>query len=141
MTLREKFQTDTAKTANGVWFDYNDAPNADGSVPGFRLARLSVSNPRYAKLLQDIALKNEARTPSQIEDEREGLELFVDSVLLEWRNFEPTDGGIEPLTYTRENALEIFGNPEWRDLYIDLRVKAMKQANYAKARLDATVKN
>lgn len=140
MTLREKFQTDADKTANGVWFDYNDAPNGDGSIPGFRLARLSVSNPHYAKLLQDIALKNEARAPSQIEDERQGLELFVDSVLLEWRNFEPV-AGASAWVFNRENALEIFGNPEWRDLYIDLRVKAMKQANYAKARLDATVKN
>lgn len=140
MTLRARFKSDVDKVVNGEWFEYPDDKNPDGSIPRFRLARMSYSNPKYAKALQAIADRNDTKKFTSEEDDQAGLEAFVDTVLLEWQNFQPETDGAN-LEYSRDAALKTFANAAWYDLKVDLRFKAVTAANYRAEKVAAIVGN
>ena len=145
MSLRTQFKTDQRKIENGFWYDVKDAPNTDGTIPGFRLARMSVSNPKYAKAIQAIA-EQQANAemsgvrPSDDADETRGVEMFCDVVCLEWRNFQPEDDGCV-MEYSRKNALTVFADKAWFDLRLHLQLKAQERAGFLAEKIAKTVKN
>ena len=68
------------------------------------------------------------------------LEVFAETVLLEWRNFQPEDDGVN-MESTRENIMAIFGSEDWSALYTLLNQKAKKVANFRQRSLQAQAKN
>lgn len=127
MSIKSQFKSDAAKVTNGVWFPYE--ANSDGSIPRFLLARISISNPKYLKAVQDKAQRNGDKTLTVAEEEAQSVENLADAVVLNWENFQPNDDGTN-LDYSRENVIAIFGDPDWNDLKIDIRTKALDLSNY-----------
>lgn len=147
MSLAKKFKTDTTAANEGVWFDYEDVPNDDGTVPGFRLARKTSQNKAYSRAMREFTKEHTtdegvADFSSLSEEQAEAVELdvFTSALLLEWRNFQPNDDG-NAMPYSRDNAKAIFSDPDWSDLYKDLARKSGQVSAYRKAQLEAEAKN
>lgn len=145
MSLKTAFKTNAAVATEGVWFDYTE--NADGTTPGFKLARAGRQNKKYSIALRKMAEKQAGRagvanfdTLSSVESDKLALELIVDHVLLDWRNIQPEDDGVV-LPFSRENALALLGNPDWADLLSDLEEKALNADNFREKVLQAQAKN
>lgn len=145
MSLKSQFKTDTTAARDGVWINYS--PNSDGTVPGFRLARMSKQNKRYTAKMRDATKAHEGDDGlvnfdniPEAEAEALLLDVFVDTVLLEWRNVQPEDDGVV-LEYSKENATKLLGSDDWADLYGDLSTKARKAATFRQKALEAQAKN
>lgn len=146
MTLASMYRTDTHAVTDGVWHDY--PANTDGTVPGFKLARTSRQNKRWAKALRAHAKRftdDEGRpitpTDETEDDAHKALQqVFFDAVLLEWRNFQPNDDGVA-VPYSRQAAAAILGSDEWFDLYSDLNDRAAKAAYYRQKTVELEAKN
>jgi len=147
MSLKTKFKTDADAARDGVWVEYTSLPNADGSVPAFKLARMGKQNRKYTLAIRDVA-KNyqdengrpDLSTADEAKAEAALLDVFVTTVLLDWRNFQPNDDGVA-LAFSQEAAREIFGSESWVDLYGDLTTKADRAANFRQQILVAQAKN
>lgn len=142
MSLRNKFLSDPKSNAEGIWFDYNDAPNKDGTIPGVLLARQSVANPAYSKAISDISMQIEESgvVLTDEQDVAQSTAIMADTIVKGWRNIQPEDDG-KSLEYNRENVIALLSKPEWVDLRIDWRTKAANAANYRKKLLDNAAKN
>jgi hypothetical protein len=148
MSLRSKFNVNSAAAANGVWIDYPDLKNKDGSIPGFLVARMTKHNKKYAKAFRKATESmptdstGVADTTGLSDDESEELlqKVFVDGVLLNWRNFEPNDDG-KKKKYAKKVATEIFTSMDWWDLYMDLSTKAGKAATFNVKKMEKDAKN
>lgn len=147
MTLKKKFKTDTTAANEGVWFDYEDAPNEDGTVPGFRLARKTSQNKAYGRAMREFTKEHTTEEgivdmSSLPEAEAEAVELgiFTEALLLDWRNFQPDEDG-KTVDYSKEAAQRIFSDPDWSDLYKDLARKCGMASAYKTKQRKAEAKN
>lgn len=141
MSMKSQFKTDPTKVRDGVWFGEGDyEKNSDGTQPEFLIARISAGNPKYSKELLRYVDLNGDRKLSEEENQQQGAELLVDTVLLGWKNFQPEDNGVV-IPYTRENAMKIVGDPAWLDLVIDIRSKALKSTKYRAEQAERKTKN
>lgn len=147
MSLKKKFKTDTNAANEGVWFDFEDAPNEDGTVPGFKLARKTGQNKAYSKAMREFTKEHTTEegvadftSLSEAEAEAVELDVFTSALLLDWRNFQPEDDG-KAVEFTRETAKAIFGDPDWTDLYKDLARKCGQASAYKAKQLKAEAKN
>lgn len=147
MSLKKKFKTDTTAANEGVWFDFEDAPNADGTVPGFKLARKTGQNKAYSKAMREFTKEHTTEegvadfsSLSEAEAEAVELDVFVNALLVEWRNFQPEDDG-KAVNFTVEAAKKVFGDPDWTDLYKDLARKCGQASAYKAKQLKAEAKN
>lgn len=145
MTLKSKFKTDVVAARDGVWFDY--PMNSDGTTPRFKLARASKHNKKYVTAIRKVAnalnMADGTVDLHSVDDtaaEKLLLDVFVDTVLLGWENFQPEDDGVV-LPYSRDNALSVFGSDEWIDLFDDLDAKSKKATGYQTKVLEAAAKN
>lgn len=140
MSLFKTFGTDATKENEGVWLR-EFPPNADGTVPGFLLARKSKSNTNYAKAAEKIGKKFRKEISLDIlSDDRADpalKELFVSTVLLGWENV--FDANDQPITYSKENALKLI--EALPDLYAYLDDEAGKLSNFRAAANEADLKN
>lgn len=147
MSLKKKFKTDAALANDGVWFDYPAQPNEDGTVPGFKLARKGSQNKAYTKAMREFTQAHTDEegnydTDNLTEEDAEAVELnvFVDGLLMEWRNFQPEDDG-NVLEYSKDAAREIFGDPDWFDLRADLAKRCGHADAFKTAQLKGEAKN
>lgn len=147
MSLKSKFKTDINAANAGVWIDYPDAPNADGTIPGFKLARTSRHNKKYTKALRNVGKQYagpDGRADFSKADEeaveRTLNEVFFNTVLLDWRNFQPQDDG-KNAPFTPELARSVLGDEAWADLLADLQEKAADAARFREQQLEAEAKN
>lgn len=145
MSLKDKFKTDPNAAREGVWFEY--PANADGTVPAFKLARMSKHNKRYSAAMRKVSAKYENDSGiadfsalNEVEAEEMLLDVFLDTVLLDWRNVQPEDDG-KPIAYSRDAAKTLLGSDEWIDLYSDLNDKARRAASFREKALTAQAKN
>lgn len=145
MSLKDKYKTDADAVREGVWFDFE--PNSDGTTPGFKLAYAGKQNKKYTAAMRKWTAKFEDEngvpdfsTLQEEEADRFVLEVFADTILLEWRNFQPEDDG-NALVFTRENVMAIFGSEDWAAFYAVLNAKAKKVANFRQRSLEAQAKN
>jgi len=160
MQLRSKFKTDTQACNDGSWIEFDDFPNNDAvykedgktlktaaTIPAFKMARKSSHNTKYAKIMRDVT--EEVNTPDGVkkldeltneESQQVELDIFVSTLLIEWRNFQPDEDGVN-LPYNIENARLIFGNPDWRDLRTTLSIMAGQAANYTHKKKETELKN
>lgn len=140
-----KYRTDPKLSKEGVWVAY--PANKDGSIPAFKLARASAQNSKYAMAIRKLAEKTVTSTGtpdfSKLGDaDLSGVELdiFIDSILVDWRHIQPNDDG-EEIPYSQEAAKMFFGSDEWFDLYIELSTQANNIANFRVKQLEAEAKN
>jgi hypothetical protein len=148
MSLKHKFKIDAIAANEGVWVEFSDCPNKDGSIPSFLLARASKQNTRYQlelhKVNKQIGVDRRGMLDmaSITEDKAEAMELdmFLGTILLNWSNFQPEDDGVE-LDFSRENARMIFSSRDWLDLYDELNLKALTAATFRDKQVEAEAKN
>lgn len=105
MSLRDKYKTDSDAVRAGVWFEFD--ANPDGTVPAFKLAFIGKSNKRYTAAVRKWTsrFEDENGVPdfanlAEEEADQALLAIFADTVLLDWRNFQPEEDGIN-LEYSR----------------------------------------
>lgn len=144
MSLKQKFKTSSDAARDGVWVEYTAHANADGTIPAFKLARMSRQNKKYQLALRSVLEAQGGDLETSVRDE-EALEkalfrAFIDTILLDWRNFQPEDDGLD-LPYSKAAAEEIFLNPDWIDLFGDLTDKAARNATFREKALEAQAKN
>jgi hypothetical protein len=129
-SIFDAFETNPRTAQEGVWFDYG--PNSDKSIPGFKLSRMSKQNKRYAAALRKRTRPHQRSIELETIDEglaeRLFLEVFVDEILLDWRNIQRRDGTV--ISFNRENALALLGDPRMIDLFEDLQAKAGKASSF-----------
>jgi hypothetical protein len=139
MGLFETFETDTKAEAEGKWFNF--PPNKDGSKPGFKLARMSRSNPRYLAALESVMKTFKTEIKLEILSEEMAyepfLEIFLDTILIDWRNVQDKNGVTIP--YSRDNAKELF--EKLPSLYEILREQANSLVNFRSTEVEATAPN
>lgn len=136
MTLASRFKADTTLANEGVWFNFPESPNLDKSVPGFLLGRNSGQNRRFSRAVAEVTARYLAEYDvAKVEDmddevyDEFDVDLFLEGVLLDWRNFQPADDGVN-VEFSKEAAKETLGNPDWADLYNLLRTKSLMTSNY-----------
>lgn len=133
MSLKSRFKSDSKSANDGVWFEFE--ANADGTLPAFKLARQSIQNKKYRKALRDS--QNKGRSP---EMDVLLMDLFLNTVLVDWRNLQPEDDGVV-LEYSEENAKEFFKNEDWTDLYTELSGLSVDKDRFTGEALSEAIKN
>lgn len=146
MSLSKQFHTNPEAEQEGAWVDYG--PNADKTVPGFKLSRMAKSNKRYTKTLDRVTKPHrrsiELETMDNDQAEEMFAEVFVETILLDWRNIPLSDvtGNADDkgfADFTKANALALFKRlPE---LYEDLQDKAKKASLFRDEALEREAKN
>lgn len=139
MSLHKQFKTDAKKEQEGVEITYG--PNADGTIPTFRVLRRGPSNDRYAKALERESAPYrrllELGTLDPKVQERIMRRVFCTSVLVSWDNVQNEKG--EAIAYSIENAISLF--TELPELYLDLSDQAGKLSSFRAETQESDSKN
>lgn len=139
MSIFKQFETNQQKEVDGISITY--APNADGSIPTFIVARIGPNNIEFAK-----AIERETRPYQRLIDQKMlpketdlaiGRKVFCSTVLKGWSNIQNNDG--TEIKFNQESA--IFLMEKLPDLYADLRMQAVDASNYKDAEMEAVTKN
>lgn len=141
-SLFNKFRVNVEDANDGVWIDFKENPNSDGSVPGFKLRMIGAQNKKYSEMLRSEYIKNsltedDAKNKKQseldgfIEQRKKAvLDTFCSTVLIDWRNFQPLDDG-ENIEYDIEKAkLLMCSEGEYAALYDELLLQAVDRSNF-----------
>lgn len=129
--------------AAGEWCDFPE-PNADGTIPGFRLSRPSKANSAYTKSVNKARRKHKRAIqletlPDSVAD-AEALNSFVETCVHDWRNIQPEDDG-NNLAFSAEAAKALLGDPAWESLYDWVATEASRVGNERSAVLEDEGKN
>lgn len=139
MSLYSQFATDKSAEVEGVWVEYG--ANEDGSIPAFKISRMSKANKKYTKALERATRPHrraiELETMNNDLAERLFMEVFVDTVLLDWKGIKQRDG--EELEFCKKNALKLF--EDLPELYDDLQEKAKKASLFREETLEEEAGN
>lgn len=142
MGLYSSFKTDNVAEREGKWFDLVNFPNKDGTVPGFLMARMHENNPAYLTAMERISKDmQQAITLDALTEETARpvmRKVFVDVVLLNWRNVYLDDEQSDALVYTKAAADQLM--TELPDLYQLLTTEAKKLGNFKQLQLEETAK-
>lgn len=142
MSLKSAYKTDIQSAVHGVWHSFEK--NSDGTVPRFKLARKNRVNKKYQAAIQELykTLGLDKDEKAATEDQvLEGMvKVFVDTILTGWENFQPEDDGVA-MEFNRDNALKVFRDEAWSDLYAELDRRAELSSEYRVKELAATAKN
>lgn len=139
MSLFKQFETNKEAEQEGTWIEYG--PNENGTVPAFKISRAGKSNKKWVKAVEKGMRPHrraaELGTLDNSTAEKVLREVFVESVLVDWRNVQDKDGN--ELKLTKENAISLLAAlPE---LYDDLNDKAGKAATFREEALENEAKN
>lgn len=122
MSIYKLFKTDKNLEQDGVWIEYPE--NEDGSIPSFKIARMSRSNKNYLKAVEEKTkpYKRQIELNAMKSDLADDmlLDIFVSAILLDWKNVVTLQGNAFP--YSKENAKQLM--KMLHDLYDDLQEKA-----------------
>ena len=139
MSLFKQFATNKEAEQDGIWVEYG--PNDDGTIPGFKIARAGKSNKKWAKSVERATKPH--RRAMELGTMDNGLaeklmqSVFVESILLDWRNVQDKEG--KEIKLSKESATALFeALPE---LYDDLNDKANKAAIFRDEALENEAKN
>ena len=150
MSLRSQFNSNPVLSNDGVWIDFDQYPNNDGTIPGFKIARASGQNKRWSAFITEFTepyideegMPDYGRFGEDIVDvnRRRTNESFKAAILLDWRNFELNEEGKK--TKFSKKALETFvDSGEWGDLIGLLILKANEASHFQSKAGKASVKN
>lgn len=141
MSLFSTYKSDPSKAAKGFWFEDTGVINDDKTTPGFLLARAHTTNPAFSKAAEAVGKKFKRQLEQDIMtgDTARMLNraLFLDTVLLGWRNVFDENGIL--IQFSRENADILF--EQLPDLYELLEIEAKKLSNFRAAEIDGDTKN
>lgn len=135
-----KINPDVAQ--EGLWVGFPD--NADKTIPAVKLARMSKANKRYWAAMSDAQkkyrrqLQTETLTPDQ--DAAISLEVFCNTIVLDWRHIQPEDDGVD-IPFNKENVKALLENPEWEVFYSMLVEEAGKIGNVRDQQIETEAKN
>lgn len=147
MSLRKTFKTDQNAEVEGVWVPVGVNEHNNKPIE-IRLSRMSRTNKRYTKLLEEVTRPHSASIQNESMDNDLGTkllrEVFVDAVLLDWKNLPKSEltGNVadkEDLPFNRENVLALFD--ELPDLYDDWESRAKKAATFREQERKSAAKN
>lgn len=131
--LYDLYATDKAAEKEGVWVAKGDAQ--------FKLARMGGANGRYQRDLTQVMKPHlrEAQLGLMDNAVAEALlqKVFIDTVLLDWKNVAGADGA--ELPFNKENATKLL--KDLPDLYLELRESASNYASFRASTLETAVKN
>lgn len=146
MSLSKQFKTDSEKEQNGVAIAF--APNDDGTVPTFYIARQSSRNTKYARTVEAVTKPYRRQIDTNTLGEKQSqalmMEVFVKSILLGWQNVAKSDisGDTSETGYadfTPDNAKALFERlPE---LYDSLNEQSKNVALFKDEAMEADAKN
>lgn len=146
MGLYSTFKTNSDLERQGRWFDIVSVKNADGTHPGFKMARMHKNNPEYLAAIEKVSkdlrqaieldvLTEEAASPVM-------RRVFIETILLDWRNVfvpDPANDRQEiEIRYSKEEADKLMS--ELSDLYMLLVEEAKKLGNFRDAEVSAVAK-
>jgi hypothetical protein len=140
MSLRKQFATDQKKELEGVRVEY--APNKDGSIPTFIIARQCRNNVKWLKIYEQETrpyqrLIDSKRIDPQLATEI-NMRVFVKALLLDWEHIQPEDDGKEiPLNF--DNAISLLR--ELPDLFTDLNTQTQEANLFREETIEAETKN
>ncbi len=146
MSLSNQFATDKKAEVDGVWVEYG--ANEDGTIPRFKISRMSKANKKYTKALEKATRPHrraiELETMNNDLAERLFMQVFVDTVLLDWENINKADvtGNKEDeghADFNRDSAMSLFEN--LNELYDDLQEKAKKASLFREESLEGEAGN
>lgn len=143
MSLFSVYKTNQNVEVDGFWFEDTGVINddIDKTTPGFLIARASRANPRFAKATEALGKKYKRQFDNDLITGAAALEmnkaLFLDTLLLDWRNVYDADG--EEIPFSRENADKLFA--ALPDLYDLLEEQARKASNFREADIADTTGN
>lgn len=135
-SIFSQFETDKNHEKEGIWFDY--PANWDGSIPRFKLARIHNGNTKYIANLEELQQKhkNDIDCMSNQKSLSLLIDVFVDSVLIDWANIKSPK---KSHPFTREEAVSLL--TRLPDLYRDLQEKASDISNYLTEEVECATKN
>lgn len=139
MSLFKQFATDKKKEVDGVEVAYGE--NEDGTVPTFIISRMGSSNKKYNKAIETVTRPYRRLIDMNLmpNDQAEKMlqKVFVDIILLGWKNIQDETGKI--IDFNHDNALKLF--EDLPDLYGDLKAAAQTAALFRSEALDEEAKN
>lgn len=139
MSLFKQFGTSKEAEQDGIWVEYG--PNEDGTIPGFKITRMTNTNKRWLKAHERITRPHRFAIDRKTIDEGLAQKLMIqvlaEGILLDWRNVNDEDG--KPLAFTKENAVWLL--LALPDLYNELNQKANEVANFRKEERELEAKN
>lgn len=137
MSIYDAFETDSQKESVGVWVEY--PPNADGSIPRFKIAAMSSENVKYSKVLEKLSKPYSGNFEAMGERvaERILMQAFVQGILREWENVQTKEG--TTIVFSEPNAIDFFSGI--KRLYQDLNNKAKSIQLFKSAQQEEAAKN
>jgi hypothetical protein len=138
-SLFKQFKLDDSKLADGAEVTY--APNDNGSVPTFVLARMANSNVKYTKELElqtrPYRRQIELETIDDMVSRELQLKIFCKTILLGWSNV--LDEKNQTISFSFENAMSLM--KKLPELYDDLSAQAKKASLFRDEAQEAAAKN
>lgn len=139
MSIFDDFETNKEKEQQGVAIEYS--ANKDGTVPTFFVSRMSRTNKKYVKSLEQNSKpyrrQIELETLKPEVAEKVNIQVFVDSILNGWQNIQDKNGAV--IEYSKAAAIELF--KKLPDLYDDLAARAAKASTFRDDALQEEAKN
>lgn len=139
MSLFAQFGTSKQKETDGIRLEF--APNEDGTIPTFIIARAGGANQNYAKTLTRkthpwkhlIAIEQlpEAKANQIL------IDTYAESVILGWENVQ--DQSNQPIPYTREACIALL--KALPQLFVDIQRTAENHAKFSDATTEQEIKN
>lgn len=140
MGLYDTFKTNNSQEREGKWFYLTGVKNDDGTEPGFKMARMSKSNPAYQSAMERVAkdLRQAIALDTLSEDVAGPVmrRVFVEVVLLDWKDVYTENG--QAIPFSADNATKLF--EELPDLYFILVEEAQKLSNFRAGEINAVAK-
>jgi hypothetical protein len=98
------FGTDKKAEAEGRWIKF--PANDDGTIPAVKLARMSSNNPKFQARAEAVArdLQLDINLDLLTNEKAKGpmLDLFLDTILIDWENIQDDKGKEIPLSSARQ---------------------------------------
>jgi hypothetical protein len=136
MLKLSSLKADLQKEEEGDWVDAPD-------LPGVRLKVRSLEYKQY-RIARDIKVQHLMRKygrkpiPPDVQTKEYG-KLYADHILLDWEGLAEDDG--KPVAFTKELALELLRDPEFRKLTSAVEWAASQVAETEQEFLEASAKN
>lgn len=150
--LLDKHLTDKNAEKSGVWVRYTEEVNDDGTYPEFKIKRVTLDNVSYqsqvnklSRRLNDLAKDPDAQSVDLEKVNRDLGVVFVDNILVDWRNVKhgatvdengeqvrDIDGNVicEELSYSKEQAKQMFSDSNFADVLAWLMKEASEMSNF-----------
>lgn len=128
--LRQAYGVDTSKAVEGVWVTPTLLKGRD-NPPQFKIARAAKDNRKYHAAITNYATRNRRKIDLGVIDSEaqldKALDIFVNTILLDWRNIKDPNG--QDVKYTPELGKHLM--IELDDLYQELSQLAFHRDLYA----------